>query len=92
MLKNPSEKAVSNYQKILGKQVSKMVRTHLPNFKEPEYFPSNDYVRTGAHIILKPDSAYFSRFNEKTDDGMMLHHSLPPYYQLALKLKPQPAN
>ncbi|MDR2274615.1 MAG: lipase family protein [Sphingobacterium sp.] len=88
MLKNPSEKAVVNYQKILGKQVSKMVRVYLPNFKEPVYFPSNDYVRTGTHIILTPDQEYTQMFDESKSDEMMLHHSIRPYYELALKLRP----
>ena len=87
MLKNPSEKAVVNYQKILGKEVSKMVRKYLPNFKEPKYFPSNDYVRTGTQIILSLDEEYFKLFNERSDDGMMLHHSIEPYYYLAMRLK-----
>lgn len=88
MLKNPSQKAVVNYQKILGKQVSKMVKKYLPNFKEPTYFPSNDYVRTGTHVILTPDAEYFRMFDEQKSDEMMLHHSLKPYYRLALALKP----
>lgn len=87
MLKNPSEKAVVNYQKILGHEVSKMVKNYLPHFKEPVYFPSNDYVRTGTHVVLVPDAAYLKKYDETTDDNMMLFHSIIPYYDLALKIK-----
>lgn len=86
MLKNPAEKGVKNYQKILGHEVSKMIKKHLPDFEEPVYFPSNNYVRTGTHIILTPDEEYLKMHDESADDNMMLHHSLVPYYQLALKL------
>lgn len=87
MLKNPSEKAVINYQKILGHHVSKMIKEYLPNFEEPKYFPSNNYVRTGTHIVLKPDGDYLQKYREENDDSMMLHHALVPYYQLSKKIK-----
>jgi len=87
MLKNPSEKAVVNYQKILGHHVSKMIKEYLPNFEEPIYFPSNNYVRTGIHIVLKPDKEYLQKYNEEKNDNSMLHHSLVPYYQLSQKIK-----
>lgn len=87
MLKNPSEKAVVNYQKILGHHVSKMIKEYLSNFEEPIYFPSNNYVRTGIHIVLKPDKEYLQKYNEEKNDNSMLHHSLVPYYQLSQKIK-----
>lgn len=86
MLKNPSEKAVVNYQKILGHHVSKMIKEYLPHFEEPAYFPSNNYVRTGTQIVLKPDKDYLLMYNEAENDNSMLHHSLVPYYQLAQKI------
>lgn len=87
MLKNPSEKAVVNYQKILGHHVSKMIKEYLPHFEEPVYFPSNNYVRTGTHIVLKPDDEYLQKYSEEKNDNSMLHHSLVPYYQLSQKIK-----
>ncbi|MEO6682846.1 MAG: lipase family protein [Ginsengibacter sp.] len=45
-LTKPSLKAQKNYQKYLGKMVSKFVKKTFPEFEVPVYFKSSDYVRT----------------------------------------------
>lgn len=83
-MKNPSEKTVSTYQRFLGKEVAKQIKKYLPNFKEPTYSPSNDYVRTGIPIVLYPDAAYYEKFKRKDKDkvDLMLHHGIVPYFEL----------
>lgn len=80
--KKPSEKTVATYQKYLGKGMVKEVKKYLPEFVEPKYAPSNNYVRTGIPIVLYPDANYYEKFKEGEKLDMMLHHSIPPYYYL----------
>ncbi|GEP51406.1 hypothetical protein FNO01nite_20780 [Flavobacterium noncentrifugens] len=80
-----NRKAVKRYQFFLGKIVSKMIVKKLPGFKNPEYYDSNYYVRTGNMIILKPDEAYFAAFPDN-DETLFVHHNLLPYLTLAQKL------
>lgn len=82
-MKNPSEKTVNTYQKFLGKAVAKQIKKYLPNFVEPNYASSNDYVRTGTPIVLMPDAAYYQKYKDGDKPDLMLHHSLPPYFDLA---------
>lgn len=81
-MKNPSEKTVNTYQKFLGKAVAKQIKKYLPNFVEPTYAHSNDYVRTGTPIVLMPDAAYYAKYKDGDKPDLMLHHSLPPYFDL----------
>ena len=80
-----NRKAVERYQFFLGKIVSKMIIKKLPGFKNPEYYNSNHYVRTGNMIILKPDEGYFKDFPDN-DETLFVHHNLLPYLTLAQKL------
>lgn len=80
-----NRKAVKRYQFFLGKMVSKMVIKNLPGFKNPEYYNSNHYVRTGNMIILQPDVEYFKEYPDN-DETLFVHHNLLPYLKLAEKL------
>lgn len=84
-LDKPSRRAQRNYQKYLGKMTSKMVKKTIPGFIAPEYFGSNDYVRTGNFIVLKTDEDYYKMFPDN-DRQIFIHHLHPPYYVLAQKL------
>lgn len=87
-LSKPSEKAQKNYQKYLGKMVSKAVKKQIPNFITPEFYNSNYYVRTGNTIVLYPDEAYFKSFsNDPGNPNIWLHHLIPPYLFLLERLK-----
>ncbi|HTN46912.1 MAG TPA: lipase family protein [Flavipsychrobacter sp.] len=85
-LSKPSKKAQKNYEKYLGRMVSKSVKKQLPGFQTPEYFKSNYYVRTGNTIVLFADEAYYQVFKESAND-IWQHHLPKPYLYLAEKLK-----
>lgn len=57
-----NNKAVKSYKKYLGSYVVKSIKKHLPGFVEPQYAPSNNYVRTGTTITLLADDDYFKVF------------------------------
>ncbi|UFH55722.1 lipase family protein [Spirosoma sp. KNUC1025] len=84
-LSKPSLKAQKNYQKYLGKIASSTVRKNLNGYVPPEYYNSNDYVRTGNTIVLLADSAYFQKYPD-SKENIFIHHFHPPYLNLAEKL------
>lgn len=87
-LSKPGLKAQKQYEKYLGKMISKGVTKQLPDFTPPEYVKSNYYVRTGNTIVLSPDEAYFNLFSNETDNKNIWQHHLPVQYLfLAEKLK-----
>ncbi|RYD55416.1 MAG: lipase family protein [Sphingobacteriales bacterium] len=84
-LKKPSLKANRRNQKILGKMLSKYIKGHLKGYKEPKYYPSSNYVRTGTYIVLLADDAYYKKFPDDKDN-IFVHHLLQPYLYLAEQL------
>ncbi len=87
-MSKPSEKAQRNYQRFLGKMVSRAVKKHIPGFITPQYYKSNYYVRTGNTIVLYPDDDYFKLFsNDPNNPNIWQHHLPKPYLFLAEKLK-----
>lgn len=87
-LSKPSRKAQRNYERFLGKMVSKAVQKQLPNLKIPEYFHSNYYVRTGNTVVLHPDNEYFTLYSNNPDNENIWQHHLPKQYLfLTEKLK-----
>lgn len=81
-MSKPSEKAQRNYEKYLGKMVSKSVKKTFPNFKAPQYYKSNYYVRAGNTIALFPDSVYYKIYDSTKDKSIWLHHLPRPYLYL----------
>ncbi len=79
-LDKPSRKAQKNYQKYLGKMVSTAVKKQLPSFRLPNYYDSNNYVRTGDIIVLCPDEAYFKIHNNSPDNTNIWEHHFPAAY------------
>ncbi|MFN3917791.1 MAG: lipase family protein [Flavobacteriales bacterium] len=87
-LSKPSKKAQKNYQKYLGKMVSKAVEKQIPNFKTPKYYESNYYVRTGSTMVLQPDEGYFKLYSNDINNSNIWQHHLPEQYLfLVEKLK-----
>lgn len=87
-LSNPGLKAQKKYEKYLGKLVSNAVSKQLPNFKAPEYFNSNYYVRTGNTIVLSPDENYFKLYNnDPENNNIWQHHHPEQYHYLINNLK-----
>ncbi|PVD52438.1 lipase [Terrimonas sp.] len=86
-LSKPSKRAQRNYQRYLGKMVSKTVGKQLPSFRIPEYYKSNYYVRTGNTIVLYADSDYYSAYKPETGQfAIWQHHQPYRYLYLAQKL------
>ena len=85
-LSKPSLKAQKNYQKFLGKMVSKLVGKTFPEFSPPEYFKSNDYVRTGTTIVLIPDSSYYEKYPQDPSN-VWLNHAQERYVFLVDRME-----
>ncbi|MCX6218278.1 META domain-containing protein [Spirosoma sp.] len=88
-LSKPALKAQQNYQKFLGRLASKTVQKNLNGYVAPDYYNSNDYVRTGTTIVLLPDSAYFKKYPD-SEEKIFVHHFHPPYLYLTEKLSMSP--
>ncbi|RAJ92075.1 lipase (class 3) [Larkinella arboricola] len=84
-LNRPTRRAQKNYEKYLGKMTSGIVRKSLKDFVPPDYFRSNDYVRTGASVVLLADSAYYELFPDDPKT-IFVHHFHKPYLYLLDKL------
>lgn len=80
-LYKPAEKARENYEKFLGDYTSKEVQKILPGFVPPDYFKSNNYVRTGTTIVLDGDAGYHENFPDN-DSTIFIHHIMKPYLYL----------
>ncbi|HTF17841.1 MAG TPA: lipase family protein [Chryseolinea sp.] len=86
-LSRPSKRAQRNYQKYLGKMISKTVSKQLPDLVTPAYYNSNYYVRAGNTIILYADKDYFDLYSDAPDNPNIWQHHLPKQYlNLAEKL------
>lgn len=86
-MSKPSMKARKNYQKYLGKMVSKSVKKQLPDLKIPLYYNSNYYVRAGNTIVLYADEEYDKLFPQDPEK-IWANHLIQPYLYLVGKLKP----
>ncbi|WCT11674.1 lipase family protein [Mucilaginibacter jinjuensis] len=80
-LKKPSYKAQKNYEKYLGHKVYGFIKKEMPQYVEPEYAATNNYMRCGTPIILKPDANYGTVF-PADPKNLVLHHLFYPYYYL----------
>ncbi len=85
-LSKPSNKAQRNYEKYLGKMVSKLVKKALPEFEAPEYYKSSDYVRIGTTVVLYADDDYKKVFPQNPKE-VWLNHFIDRYLFLVEKLK-----
>jgi heat shock protein HslJ len=84
-----NRKAVRNYKKYLGKYVTKSVKKQLPEFVEPVYSNTNDYVRAGNQITLLADEDYFKVFPQDPKN-VFVNHLHPPYLYLLNKYQMKP--
>ncbi len=89
-LKKSPGKTSGKYQKYFGHKVYGQVRKYLPKLEEPQYASSFNYMRAGAPIVLKPDSAYFQKFPQD-NNRVFIHHMLEPY-MLLLEQTYKPGN
>lgn len=80
-MSNASRKTMKRYQKYLGKYVYRQVKKALPQFVQPKYAPSNNYMTAGSPIILVPDEHYHKAFPQ--DPKMIfVNHSYHAYKYL----------
>jgi hypothetical protein len=84
-MNNSSKKARDRYEKYLGKKLYPMVKKSLPQFKEPAYAGTMNYMRAGIPVILQTDSAYHEKF-KGTKENVWIHHGLVPYKYLVGKI------
>jgi hypothetical protein len=87
-MSKPSRRAQKNYQKYLGRIMSRSIVDHIPGYEPPKYYPSYNYVRAGTTIVMRGDEEYFRQYPED-NTKMFTHHLFAPYLYLAEKLKDQ---
>jgi hypothetical protein len=80
-LKNPPQKANERYQKYLGKMIGNNLQKILPGFEMPDLYNSNNYVRTGSQVILRPNNEYYKLFPE-AEEMIWNHHMFEAYFFL----------
>ena len=84
-LERKPRKAQRKHEKYLGHSMYKLaIRKVLPEFKEPDYASTSNYMRAGTPVILMPDEAYHQKFPYNADK-FFTHHLFAPYYFLAVK-------
>jgi hypothetical protein len=77
-MKKAGNTAMERYQKYLGKKMYPQVKKALPQFKQPVYSNTSNYMTAGTPIILMADSAYKQQF-QFTGNNYFVHHLLRPY-------------
>ncbi len=87
-LDKPTRKAQKNYQKYLGEVASRSVVKALEGYEAPDFYQSNNYVRTGNYVVLLADSAYYAAYPNSTEK-IFIHHMPLPYLHLADQLPAQ---
>ena len=77
-LDKKSYKAMKKYRKYMGAYMYKRVKNSLPQFEQPDYPYSMNYMTAGAPVILIGDSKYHEQFKFDGKD-MFVHHMMKPY-------------
>ncbi len=85
-LDKPTKRAQKSYEKYLGEMTSKVISKKLNGFVSPPYCNTNNYVRTGATIVLFANDDYYNHFPDD-DEKMWVHHFYKPYFYLLEKSK-----
>lgn len=84
-LSKPTKRAQRRFARMSGSFVYKQIKKVLPEYIQPNFYPSNDYVRTGHTIVMQPDAGYYQLFPDLSDQ-LFLHHLMPAYLYLAKRL------
>lgn len=79
-----TQKAQRRLDKYLGHKIYSQVKKVLPQFKEPEYAGTSNYMRAGIPIVLQPDAAYKEKFPDDPKKTF-LHHLFEPYKMMIKK-------
>ena len=79
-----TRKAQERIEKYLGHKVYSQVKKVLPQFKEPEYAGTVNYMRAGIPIVLQPDAEYKTAYPDDPKKAFM-HHGFKPYEMMIKK-------
>ena len=79
-----TKKAQKRFDKYLGHKVYGQVKKVLPQFKEPAYAYTTNYMRAGIPIVLQPDASYKSAFPDDPKKTF-IHHLFKPYEMMIKK-------
>lgn len=84
-LTRTTKRSVKTFRKYLGGVVYKLSARHLPEFEQPAYVFSNNYMTAGVPVILLADAAYYKKY---PFDGrnIFVHHAPAPYLYLLKKI------
>ncbi len=80
-LTKPTNRAVKNLTKYLGKTVGEMLKSQRVEFDTPIYENVANFVRTGQTIVLMPTEKYYIRHPHKATDAFE-HHQYNAYEEL----------
>jgi len=84
-LNKPLIKARKRYRHYLGEVTGKRVAGMVPGYVAPDFYNSNNYVRTGTTIVLMPNEDYMQEFSVGKND-IFCHHHIKSYVYLANRL------
>lgn len=76
-----TRKAQKRFEKNLGHLLYGQLKKTLPQFQEPKYVHSANFVRAGTPIVLKQDEEYHRLFPD-TSTNVFVHHLIRPYLYL----------
>lgn len=82
-LTRTTNRSVRRFRKYLGGFVYKLSAKHLPEFKQPEYVFSNNYMTAGTPVILLANAAYHAKY--PFDGKNIFVHHMPGAYQFLLR-------
>jgi hypothetical protein len=85
---NSTKKAQKRLDKYLGHKVYSQVKKVLPQFREPAYAHTANYMRAGVPIVLQPDAEYKITFPDDPKKAFM-HHLYKPYEMMIKKYYPE---
>lgn len=82
-LDRSSGKANKRFKKVLGKTIYKQIHKILPQFPQPKYAESMNYMIAGTPIVLMVFKDY-NKYFPNDGKNVFINHSLESYYLLTL--------
>jgi len=79
-----THKAQRKFDKYLGRVLYKRVKKFMPEYEQPRYTTSFNYMRAGTPIVFEPDEEYYKRYPD-TGSNIFRNHLFEPYYYLVKK-------
>ncbi len=94
-VKKSADKTRDYYIYYFGKKMYPIITKYSPQLKEPQYYKSMDYVRTGNTVIFRPGKNYLKERPYTAKDiskNIFRHHFFSSYLMLAEEYKKQHIN